>query len=54
MLSHDVLRLIADEREREIQERIRIHRLLGGRRSAVRWHLRGQPARQQDGSSRGR
>ncbi|MGH2455873.1 MAG: hypothetical protein ACRDHD_06410 [Candidatus Limnocylindria bacterium] len=54
MLPYDTLRLIADEREREIQARIRIHRLLGGRRSAIRWHLRGRPSEQPDTGRRGR
>jgi hypothetical protein len=38
MHSPGLLRVIIEEREREIQTRVRVRRLLGSRRPAIRWH----------------
>lgn len=44
MLSHELLRIIAEEREREIQARLRVRRLLGPPRPGIRWrHREAQP-----------
>jgi hypothetical protein len=40
MISHEMLRLIAEEREREVQAQVRVRRLLAPRRPAIRWHHR--------------
>jgi hypothetical protein len=45
MFTDEMLRLIAEEREREIQAHLRARGLLGPRRSRVRWrHRSSQPA----------
>jgi hypothetical protein len=40
MISQEMLRLIAEEREREVQAQVRVRRLLAPRRSGIRWHHR--------------
>jgi hypothetical protein len=40
MISQEMLRLIAEEREREVQAHVRVRRLLAPRRPAIRWHHR--------------
>ena len=40
MISQEMFRLIAEEREREVQAQIRVRRLLAPRRPAIRWHHR--------------
>ena len=40
MLSLEMFRSIADEREREVQAQICLQRLLEPRRAAIRWHHR--------------
>ena len=49
MISQEMFRLIAEEREREVQAQIRVRRLLTPRRPAIRWHHRDhQPSIRQD------
>jgi hypothetical protein len=43
MLSHDMLRAIVDEREREIKAELRRRGLLGPRLGLIRWHHRPTP-----------
>jgi hypothetical protein len=55
MLSQELFRAMADDREREVQQEMRIRRLLTARRQSARWHF----GRQQDslgapGSARSR
>ena len=38
MLSQHMLRVLLDDREREVQAHLRVHQLTGGRRGAVRRH----------------
>lgn len=45
MHSPDLFRVMIDERERQIQAHLRVRRLLGSRRPAIRWHRSLQPPR---------
>jgi len=55
MISQEMLRLIAEEREREVQAQIRVRRLLAPRRPAIRWHHRiGEPSTRQAVADRSR
>jgi len=46
MLSLEMFRAVADEREREVQAKIYLQRLLEPRLAAMRWHHRdSKPAR---------
>lgn len=40
MISQEMLRVIVEEREREVQAQVRVRRLLAPRRPAIRWHHR--------------
>jgi hypothetical protein len=40
MISQEMFRLIAEEREREVRAQMRVRRLLAPRQPAIRWHLR--------------
>jgi hypothetical protein len=40
MFTDEMLRLIAEEREREVRAALRVRRLLGPRRPWIRWHHR--------------
>ena len=45
MISQEMFRLIAEEREREVRAQMRVRRLLAPRQRAIRWHQRGhQPS----------
>jgi hypothetical protein len=48
MISQEQIRLMQEEREREIEAELRIRRLLGARRPFIRW----LPHRHQAGSRR--
>jgi hypothetical protein len=49
MISQEMFRLIAEEREREVQAQMRVRRLLARRRPTIRWHHRDhQPSIRQD------
>lgn len=49
MISQEMFRLIAEEREREVRAQMRVRRLLAPRQPAIRWHHRDrQPSGQQD------
>ncbi len=55
MLSLEMFRAMADEREREVQAQICIQRLLEPRRAAIRWHHREtKPAPRQAAAGRAR
>lgn len=55
MISQEMLRLIAEEREREVQAQVRIRRLLEPRRPAIRWYHRDrQPSARQDAAAQPR
>jgi hypothetical protein len=45
MITDEILRLITEEREREVQAQLRVRRLLGPRRSWIRWHHRNSQSR---------
>jgi hypothetical protein len=40
MISQEMFRLIAEEREREVRAQMRVRRLLTPRQPAIRWHHR--------------
>lgn len=53
MISQEMLRLIAEEREREVQAQVRVRRMLGPRRPQIRWHHRDhQPSNRAAASDR--
>jgi hypothetical protein len=53
MLSSEMFRVIAEEREREVQAHVRLRRLLARRRPAIRWHHReAQPSPRQAAPNR--
>jgi hypothetical protein len=55
MISQEMLRLIAEEREREVQAQVRVRRLLAPHRPAIRWHHREhQPSLRQDAATQPR
>jgi hypothetical protein len=37
LLTDELLRVLMDDRERDIRERIRVRRLIGPRQPAIRW-----------------
>jgi hypothetical protein len=37
MISQDLIRLMQEERERQVQRELRVRRLLGPRRPFIRW-----------------
>ena len=43
MISQDLMRLMQDEREREVEADLRVRRLLGGRRPFIHWRPRRRP-----------
>ena len=43
MISQDLMRLMQDEREREVEADLRVRRLLGGRRPLIHWRPRRRP-----------
>ena len=47
MISQDTMRLMQEEREREVQADLRVRQLLGGRRPLIRW----QPSRRSNDGS---
>ena len=40
MISQEMFRLIAEEREREVRAQMRVRRLLAPSKPAIRWHHR--------------
>ena len=44
MFSQDLIRLMQEEREREIEADLRVRRLLGGRRPFIRWQAARRPS----------
>ncbi len=49
MISQDLMRLIQEEREREVEADLRMRRLLGGRHPFIHW----RPCRRPVGAERG-
>lgn len=43
MISQDLIRIIQEEREREVEADLRVRRLLGGRRPFIHWRPRRRP-----------
>ena len=43
MISEDLIRLMHEERERQIEVDLRVRRLLGGRRAFIHWRPRRRP-----------
>jgi hypothetical protein len=43
MISQDLMRVMQEEREREVEADLRIRRLLGGRRPFIHWRPRRRP-----------
>jgi hypothetical protein len=41
--TEELLRAMIDDRERTIQERLRVRRLIGQRQSAIRWRSGNRP-----------
>ena len=41
MISQDLMRLMQQEREREVEAELRVRRLLGARRPFIRWRPQG-------------
>ena len=52
MMSQDMMRLMQQEREREIEAELRVRRLLGVRRPFIRWRPQGGRAYGQPGQRR--
>ncbi len=40
MISQDLMRIIQEDREREVEADLRVRRLLGGRRPFIHWRPR--------------
>jgi hypothetical protein len=51
MFSQDLIRIMQEEREREVEADLRVRRLLGGRRPFIRWQA---PRRPSEGGNRRR
>jgi hypothetical protein len=49
MFNQNLMQVIQQEREREIESRLRVRRLLGGRRPFIRWRQPRARHRHQDG-----
>jgi hypothetical protein len=45
MFSNDLIRLMQEEREREIEANLRVRRLIGARRPFIHWRPRRRPTR---------
>lgn len=51
-VTDEFLKAVKDDREREIQERLRVRRLLGPRHPAIRWRSGHRPAERPNGGER--